>query len=146
MPITRRRVVCGLSEVIATLPPASAFTSVDLPTFGRPATATKPLFNAPHPHPGWGRMPAALGGDDIGRRRARPSRGCDECRTSYAARIRRRRGSVELPGVRQELGRGVADELAFPVAEGDAIEPELVQPLAAAAARRGRDADRLEVA
>ena len=28
----RRRVVCGLSETIATLPPASAFTSVDLPT------------------------------------------------------------------------------------------------------------------
>jgi hypothetical protein len=31
-----------LSETIATLPPQSAFTSVDLPTFGRPATATKP--------------------------------------------------------------------------------------------------------
>ena len=37
---SRRRdpppVVCGLSETIATLPPQSAFTSVDLPTFGRP--------------------------------------------------------------------------------------------------------------
>jgi hypothetical protein len=43
MPKIRRRVVCGLSETIATLPPASALTSVDLPTFGRPATATKPL-------------------------------------------------------------------------------------------------------
>jgi hypothetical protein len=38
----RRLVVCGLSETIATLPLHSAFTSVDLPTFGRPATATKP--------------------------------------------------------------------------------------------------------
>jgi hypothetical protein len=26
------------------LPPDSALTSVDLPTFGRPATETKPLF------------------------------------------------------------------------------------------------------
>src|SRR5918995_5891184 len=42
----RRRVVCGLSETIATLPPASAFTSVDLPTLGRPATATKPDLTA----------------------------------------------------------------------------------------------------
>src|SRR5213078_791758 len=40
----RRRIVCGLSETIATLPPQSALTSVDLPTFGRPATATKPDF------------------------------------------------------------------------------------------------------
>ena len=38
----RRRVVCGLSETIATLPPQSALTSVDLPTFGRPATETMP--------------------------------------------------------------------------------------------------------
>src|SRR5829696_5878907 len=29
---------------MATFPPQSALTSVDLPTFGRPATATKPLF------------------------------------------------------------------------------------------------------
>jgi hypothetical protein len=35
-----------LSEVIATLPPQSAFTSVDFPTFGRPATATNPDLNA----------------------------------------------------------------------------------------------------
>ena len=35
-PKMRRRVVCGLSETIATLPPQSAFTSVDLPTFGPP--------------------------------------------------------------------------------------------------------------
>ena len=31
-----RRVVCGLSETIATFAPTRAFTSVDLPTFGRP--------------------------------------------------------------------------------------------------------------
>ena len=43
-PCTRCRVVCGLSETIATLPPQSALTSVDLPTFGRPASATKPLL------------------------------------------------------------------------------------------------------
>jgi hypothetical protein len=37
-------VVFGTVEVIATFSPARAFTSVDLPTFGRPATATSPLF------------------------------------------------------------------------------------------------------
>jgi len=54
IPKIRRRVVCGLSDTIATLPPASAFTSVDLPTFGRPATATKPDFKPADP-----RYPAA---------------------------------------------------------------------------------------
>jgi len=44
MPKMRRRVVCGLSETIATLPPQSALTSVDLPTFGRPAIAANPDF------------------------------------------------------------------------------------------------------
>src|SRR3954451_17239769 len=43
-PKIRRRVVWGLSETIATFPPQSALTSVDLPTLGRPATATNPLF------------------------------------------------------------------------------------------------------
>ena len=42
-PRIARRVVCGLSETIATLRPTIALTSVDLPTFGRPASATKPL-------------------------------------------------------------------------------------------------------
>ena len=42
-PRIARRVVCGRSETIATLPPTIALTSVDLPTFGRPASATKPL-------------------------------------------------------------------------------------------------------
>ena len=34
--------VCGLSETIATFAPTIALTSVDLPTLGRPASATKP--------------------------------------------------------------------------------------------------------
>ena len=41
-PRIARRVVCGLSETIATLWPTIALTSVDLPTFGRPASATNP--------------------------------------------------------------------------------------------------------
>ena len=36
MPRISRRVVCGLSETIATFPPTIRFTSVDLPAFGRP--------------------------------------------------------------------------------------------------------------
>ncbi len=40
-----RRVVCGLSDTIAIFRPTSAFTSVDLPTFGRPTTATIPERN-----------------------------------------------------------------------------------------------------
>src|SRR3954465_11334062 len=46
-PRMARRVVWGLSETIATLRPTMPFTSVDLPTFGRPASATKPLRVAP---------------------------------------------------------------------------------------------------
>src|SRR6476469_1469509 len=41
-PRIARRVVCGLSETIAILPPTMLLTSVDLPTFGRPASATNP--------------------------------------------------------------------------------------------------------
>ena len=36
------RVVCGLSATIATFWPTSAFSSVDLPAFGRPISETKP--------------------------------------------------------------------------------------------------------
>src|SRR6187549_3186198 len=42
MPRMARRVVCGLSLVMATFSPTSAFVSVDLPTFGRPTNVTKP--------------------------------------------------------------------------------------------------------
>src|SRR4051794_7199095 len=41
-PRIARRVVCGLSDTIATFWPTIALTSVDLPTFGRPARATSP--------------------------------------------------------------------------------------------------------
>jgi len=37
-------VVCGLSEVIATFDPTSAFVSVDLPAFGRPTRHAKPAL------------------------------------------------------------------------------------------------------
>src|SRR3989449_4561878 len=74
----RSLVVCGLSETIATFPPLSALTSVDLPTFGRPATATKPLFirglvgsgrsvSGAHPR-GWGPN-ARPGANDRSRKR-----------------------------------------------------------------------------
>jgi hypothetical protein len=39
-PSTRSRVVCGFFEVIETCSPISALMSVDLPTLGRPTTAT----------------------------------------------------------------------------------------------------------
>src|SRR5262245_18007850 len=133
MPITRRRVVCGLSETIATLPPASALTSVDFPTFGRPATATNPLLKDPHPHPGWGSMPAALGGDDSGVLRTCPSPARDEFGTSHwGRRARRWRRSVQLPRVRQQLRRCVGDDLAVGVPERHSVEAELVEPLPAA--------------
>jgi hypothetical protein len=38
------RVVCGREEVIETLVPTRAFTSVDFPTLGRPTTVTNPDF------------------------------------------------------------------------------------------------------
>ena len=40
--VMRRRVVWGRGETAATWAPASALASVDLPTFGRPARATRP--------------------------------------------------------------------------------------------------------
>src|SRR5690349_25121284 len=116
MPITRRRVVWGLSETIATLPPASAFTSVDFPTFGRPATATNPLLQGPHPHPGGDAGPAAHGDDDSRGRRVCLSRVGNESAPSAPADSRPRGSaagarSVQVPRVRQQLGGGVADEL-----------------------------------
>ena len=46
MPRIARRVVCGLSLVIATFSPTSALVSVDLPTFGRPTKVTNPDRNS----------------------------------------------------------------------------------------------------
>jgi hypothetical protein len=47
-PTTRWRVVCGRLVTMLTLRPTSALTSVDLPTLGRPTTATKPQRNLAH--------------------------------------------------------------------------------------------------
>src|ERR687893_565680 len=54
MPRISRRVVCGLSDTIATLPPTMRLTSVDFPALGRPARATKPerVTASPSPRPG----------------------------------------------------------------------------------------------
>ena len=43
MPRIVRRVVCGRSDVIATLDPTIAFIRVDFPAFGRPTNVAKPL-------------------------------------------------------------------------------------------------------
>src|SRR3954471_1256764 len=147
MPCTRRRVVCGLSETIATLPPQSALTSVDLPTFGRPATAMKPLLmlrlldgattrsrGRPPPDKGWGCRPATHTVDGTG------------ARHTHLHQLRAESSRVELPRLGQELARGVRNDLACAVRERHAVEPELPQPLPAPAARRRRDPDRLEVA
>jgi hypothetical protein len=53
-------VVCGLLLVIATLAPTSAFISVDLPTFGRPAKQAKP-----HRNPGGLGWAAAAAGEGV---------------------------------------------------------------------------------
>jgi hypothetical protein len=46
MPRIARRVVCGRLLVMATFDPTSAFMSVDLPTFGRPAKQANPDLNS----------------------------------------------------------------------------------------------------
>src|SRR5258708_2432496 len=48
----RLRVVCGLSETMATFWPTSVFTSVDLPTLGRPTTETNPAWKPVPPGAG----------------------------------------------------------------------------------------------
>ena len=110
----RRRVVCGLSETIATLPPQSAFTSVDLPTFGRPATATKPLSHAALPDRAAERAeatsPTLKGGG------ARPPTHTasvpSEPTHVRSVPISCRFVTRQLPGVGQQLGRRVRDDLA----------------------------------
>src|SRR5215212_1797512 len=108
MPNTRRRVVCGLSDTIATFPPQSAFTSVDFPTFGRPATATKPLFiplpalsdvaaSSPHPQR-VGVLPLTLSGERTARKRTRACRFCANC-------------SREVPRVGKQLRRRIDHDL-----------------------------------
>src|SRR5579884_1389637 len=113
----RRRVVCGLSETIATLPPQSAFTSVDLPTFGRPATATTPDLT----------LPSA-------RRR-----------TSRAARLPSPSLLRQVPRLGQQLPGTVDGHRPVGPPEANLVEAPLVQPLPAAAAGRGGDRDRLHL-
>src|SRR3954454_10938283 len=147
MPWTRRRVVCGLLETIATLPPQSALTSVDLPTFGRPATAMKPLLmllrltgasargrRRPPPDKGWGCRPATHTVDGTGSLR------------THVRQLRAESSRVELPRLGQKFSRGVRHDLACAVRERHAVEPELPQPLPAPAAGRRGDPDRLELA
>ena len=45
-PTMRWRVVCGLSETIATFWPTNRLSSVDLPAFGRPTSETNPAFTS----------------------------------------------------------------------------------------------------
>src|SRR5215203_6386109 len=108
----RRRVVWGLSETIATFPPQSAFTSVDFPTFGRPATATMPLFirslldvAARSPHPSRvGEFPLTLWSERTARKRARPRQFCAD-------------SSRQVPRLGQQLCGRVGHDLAAARAE-----------------------------
>src|SRR5215212_2837786 len=137
----RCRVVCGLSETIATFPPISALTSVDLPTFGRPATATNPLLTpCETPRPG-GARPSSLAAE-----RTAEARTHLHCLRAGSASGRRDSSSRQVPRFGKQLAGRVGDDLAGCRAEGDALESKLVQPLAAAAARRGGDRDLDEVA
>ena len=100
-PKMRRRVVCGLSETIATFPPASAFTSVDLPTFGRPATATKPDLHPGSPSVS-GSSSAGVVGDELAVGRAEVDLRDAGTRQPLAAAAARRRGD---PDRRESPGR-----------------------------------------
>ena len=51
MPRTAWRVVCGLSDTIATLLETSRFSRLDLPTLGRPTRQTKPERWEPRSEP-----------------------------------------------------------------------------------------------
>ena len=88
----------------------------------------------------------AAGSSAACRRRSRPCRRrarsrASTCRRSGGPRRPRSRTSSpwEVPGVGQKLARAVLGDRAVVAAEGDALDPPLVQPLAAAAAGRGRD-------
>src|SRR5215831_18270076 len=122
----RRRVVCGLSDTIATLPPQSALTRVDLPTFGRPAIATRPLFIA-------ARRPAPT------HLLARE----DPTSPTHGVSLPGRRSHVgdpfateasQLERVRQEFGRRRHHDLAVPAGIDHAADAELDEPLPAPAA------------
>src|SRR4028119_1305835 len=92
------RVVWGRGEVIETFVPTSRFTRVDLPTFGRPTTATKPLLK-----PFW----VSLFTDLPGRRRGGVSRRTENTRARPRPRARRplRNRTRAGPAGRRPTGR-----------------------------------------
>src|SRR5215831_11179343 len=131
MPKIRRRVVCGLSETIATFPPHSPLTSVDLPTFGRPATATNPLL-----------IEYKGGGSHARRRRL--------CTGGAAASPTRKRFELVAEGsqlevVGQEFRGSGGHHFAIGLPIHDPLEIQLHEPLTTAAAGRSCDRDRLQV-
>src|SRR4051812_44252124 len=90
----RWRVVCALREVMLIFCPTSAFSSVDLPTFGRPTMATSPQRRPARGSPASSVRPAPSGtrGSDTG--------------ASFAGRHREFAGldSIEQPLRRRLLG------------------------------------------
>ena len=118
----RRRVVCGLSETIATLPPQSAFTSVDLPTFGRPATATKPDFTA------GSRCRAGARRRRVRRRSTRPRGGSRRARSCHSCSHWRQppHGDAVMPIASMSPGR-TPSLAAFEIAVRSAQTPERIR-------------------
>ena len=150
-PRIARRVVCGLSETIATLRPTIALTSVDLPTFGRPASATKP--DAGHPDPRHASPPGARasrrrrsrGPSRRGAaRRGRPPRGGPRCArgqitTSPSSRGAGAIGAVAVDREREHVGRPVlAAVLAVERPRSVCGVDELDRDVAVVDARRSR--------
>ena len=92
----RLRVVCGLSETMATFWPTRLFTSVDLPTLGRPTTVTSPVWMA-----GAGVVPlrppsplTASASADLRRKRTRFTRLCSAETTSTMKPLKSMRSPV----------------------------------------------------
>src|SRR5262245_65146461 len=126
MPKMRLRVVCGLSDTMATLAPQRAFTSVDLPTFGRPATATKPLLTA---------VPDVSSEPGLWERPSSPSHSASVTGETRHVGDSTAPASSQLERVRQELRRRRDDDLTARPRVHDSVEPELDEPLPAAPTR-----------
>ena len=90
MPRTARRVVCGLSEVMAILLPTSALSSVDFPALGRPTKQAKPDRCAAAPVARRG-LPVGLHSRAVPRRRRRRRRRTAPASPDRAAPPRRHR-------------------------------------------------------
>ena len=141
-PVMRRRVVCGWSLTMLTLRPTSAFTSVDLPTLGRPNTATKPERKLAR-----GLLaPVAPSGARTLRRRVAP--GLPRARTapragrSGAARARAAGAShhVRVAELRQRLQAHAAGQAVGPDPAATAHVRSPRSPAATAAASAARSA------